>query len=236
MRTPDWFSDIRFAFSFKGDGQMSLKRAQPSVVAHNRRKFLEARGLQIESVVAGELVHGSKVASVTVADAGRGAFAANWIPGVDGLVTADPDVLLMTTHADCAPVVIYDPQHRVLGQAHAGWRSLRAGLIEQLVRAVRTCNGVKPTVLKAWIGPTVRVCCYPVGPDVALQFPEECQVLIGGARRLDIVRFIMMELARLDFDPAGVVDSGVCTACEPEFSSFRRDGAETAAMALVTGL
>src|SRR3990172_697082 len=125
MRIPEWFGEIRFAFSLKSDGQMSFKRATPSIVAANRRRFLQAQGLSLDAVVAGELVHGSKVKVVTSANKGRGATSSNWIPGVDGLVTNDPELLLLTTHADCAPVVNYDQAHRVLGQAHAGWRSLR---------------------------------------------------------------------------------------------------------------
>jgi YfiH family protein len=236
MILPNWFDDINFAFSTKADGQMSLKRADPSIVVPNRRRFLEQRGLSLSAVVAGELIHGGNVSMVGSQHSGKGACDRDWIPGVDGLVTSEKDLLLMTTHADCSPLVIYDPYHGVIGQAHAGWRSLRGGIVERLVTEVSKQAGSKPQQLYGWIGPTIRACCYPVGMDVSLQFPTECSSLIGGEVRLDLTRFIHLELARLGFDPARVTDSHVCTSCDARFSSNRRDGEQTVAMALVTGL
>jgi len=236
MVIPDWTREIHFAFSRREAGQMSFKRASREVVLQNRMQFFASQRLDLKRVVAGELVHGGGVKIVGRLEAGRGATAPDWVEGVDGLVTADAGVLLLTTHADCAPVVIYDPVHRVIGQAHAGWRSLRSGIIENLVSAVRSFNGTGPNRLKAWIGPTVRACCYPVGSEVASQFPDECTLLIGDDRRLDLVRFIRLELARLGFEPEAVSDSGTCTCCNHEYSSFRRDGTSTLAMALVTGI
>jgi len=236
MQLPDWFTRIHFAFSRRGDGQMSFKRASGAIVARNRDRFLRTQGMSLEQVAAGELIHSAQVAVVGSEEAGRGAYTQDWIPGVDGLVTASPEVLLLTTHADCAPIVVYDPVHEVVGQAHAGWRGLRAGIVVRLVQAIRSFNGTGPNRLRAWIGPTVRVCCYPVGPEVAGQFPPDCITLVGGQQRLDLVRFIRQEFARLGFEPEAVSDSGICTSCSPEFSSFRRDGTDTQAMALVTGL
>ena len=236
MHLPPWSPEINFAFSQKLDGGMSFKREPLPDVLDNRRRFLKSNGHSLESVVAGELIHGSVIAIVREADKGRGASTGDWLPGVDGLVTDAAGILLLTTHADCAPVVIYDDKHHVIGQAHAGWRGLRAGIIENLARAVRSFNGSDNRDLKVWIGPTVGPCCYPVGAEVAAQFPAECSSLVAETQRLDLVRFIKIELARIGCDPAGVSDSGVCTSCDKRFSSFRRDGMATKAMALVTGL
>jgi len=236
MILPDWFAGIRFAFSRKADGQMSLKRAANESVTENRTRFLATNDMSLDEVVAGELVHGPEVAIVNVGQAGRGALGPDWLPGVDGLVTADRGILLLTTHADCAPIVIYDPVHNVIGQAHAGWRGLRSGIVEQLVLRIRSFNGTGPNQLKAWIGPMVRACCYPVGPEVVTQFPPECHMLVWGKQMLDLTRFIRLELARLGFEPEAVTDSQICTSCSQEFSSFRREGSDTKAMALVTGL
>lgn len=236
MRIPNWFSEINFAFSLKSDGQMSFKREIASIVTTNRRRFLQANGLNLEDIVAGELVHGAKVRLVNTEDKGRGATSKNWIEGVDGLVTSDPGVLLLTTHADCTPIVIYDPVNRVIGQVHAGWRSLRSGIVVNLIESILSISSASPKSLLAWIGPTIRNCCYPVGQEVARQFPQECGVLVGDRISLDLTRFIRMEFARSGMDPLAVTDSGVCTACDPAFSSFRRDGDKVVAMALVTGL
>ena len=236
MIIPDWLSDLHFAFSHRGDGQMSFKHADKDVVLESRNRFFHDKGLNLDSVVTGELAHGAEVALVTEADAGRGARDRNWIEGIDGLVTDKPGILLMTTHADCAPLVIYDKAHKILGQAHAGWRGLASGLIESLVERLKSLNGTGPSELHAWIGPTIRACCYEVDRDVADRFPDHCRFLAGESIRLDLTMFVHRELWRLGLNPDYVTDSNVCTSCNPEFSSYRRVGLNTQAMACITGI
>lgn len=147
-----------------------------------------------------------------------------------------PGVTLLTTHADCAPLIVYDRNNKILGQAHAGWRSLASGIVSELVSSVRSLDGKTPGDIKVWLGPTIRACCYPVGQEVADRFPDECLVRVGDSSRLGMGRFIRYELQRLDLDPENFTDSGICTSCHPEFSSFRRDGHNVKAMACVCGL
>jgi YfiH family protein len=236
MKTPDWFNEIHFAFSRREDGQMSLKRAQSEEVVINRVNFFASHNIMPEKVVVPELIHGSGVAIVSRLDAGRGATDKRWIDGVDGLITNDPEIMMFTTHADCAPLLVFDPLSRTLGQAHAGWRGLASGLVESLVKGVTAFSGAKTEDLLVWIGPTVRPCCYEVGLDVANIFPQQCVVIIGNSLRLNLVEFIKMELQRLGLVPENVTDSRVCTSCDPIYSSNRRDGSSAAAMAMVSGL
>lgn len=236
MYKPEWLNRLHFAFSRRSNGQMSFKRADTAIVRSNRVSFLNEHGLDIDRIVAPELIHGAKVTEVRTEDVGSGSSEKNWIMGADGLVTTDNDVLLLTTHADCAALIIYDPKNQVLGQAHAGWRGLAEGIVPNLVKLIRSKNGKRPSKLYAWIGPTVRACCYPVGPDIAARFPQECSILVGNSLRLDLVRFIRLELELLGLDYRNVSDAGVCTSCSSEFSSYRRDGSKTCAMACVTGL
>ncbi len=235
MIIPDWFEELHFAFSRKNDGQMSFKRADIATVTANRLKFLNNYKLDPESIIAAELTHGSQVATVGGTDRGRGATSTNWIESVDGLVTKDTSCLLLTTHADCSPVVIYD-SNRVLGQAHAGWRGLAAGIIKELACTVHNVSNSPMSEIKAWIGPTIHSCCYQVSTDVANQFPTECSTRSGDDVRLDLVKFIKLELDSLGLHQSNVTDSSICTSCVPEFASFRRDGDGVVAMACVTGL
>jgi len=233
---PDWFGQLRHKFSRKADGQMSLKRDTIEVVAGNRRRFFEWHGLCLEDAVAGELTHGSRVEMVTAHDCGRGAIRPDWFEDTDGFVTADPAVLLLTTHADCAPVVIYDPVLNVLGQAHCGWRGLAAGIVEQLVISLMRVKGSSAEDIRGWVGPTVHSCCYPVSESTAAAFPAIYSRTDGELIRLDLVGFAMGEMVRLGLKPENVSESRICTCCNAEFSSFRRDGEAMQAMACVTGL
>jgi len=236
MFIPIWLSDLKFAFSRKEDGQMSFKRADIAVVRDNRELFLQSKGLDINTVVAGELIHSGNIAIATSSDAGRGSISRDWIPGIDGLVTDDPNILLLTTHADCVPLIVYDPFRRILGQIHAGWRGLAAGIVKKLINAFRNINPINTTGLKAWIGPCIHACCYQVGSETADCFPNECLIKAGNTLHLDLVRFIRIELEKLGLNPSNISDSGICTSSIPEFSSYRRDGDRFHAMMCVTGL
>lgn len=236
MHLPEWASEVNLGFSMAADGPMSFRGGGIEEIVTNRTRFLLSRGTRLDDVVAGELVHGAEVAIVGDADRGRGASRPDWLKGIDGLVTAEAGLVLLTTHADCTPVVMYDPLRRVLGQAHAGWRGLRSGIIENLSAVIGSVGGGSPKSFKVWIGPVVRPCCYPVGRDVAAQFPEECIRQAGDVLHLDLPRFVRFELSRLSFTTTNISDSGVCTSCDLRFSSFRRDGAPVRAMALITSL
>lgn len=233
--TPSWAEHIRFAFSQKADGQMSFKRADPVEVANNRRVFLNRHLMALHDITAAELIHSSGVKIVTSEHRGQGAFSRDWQTGMDGMVTNDPGVLLLTTHADCPPIVIFDPKHQVLGQAHAGWRSLAAGIVVNLVAGMSALHS-EPVDMLAWVGPCIRPCCFQVGFEVATLFPRECRQVNDGRYYLDLPLFIGNELISLGFSTENISTAGICTSCDPAFSSFRRDGDEFSAMACVSGL
>jgi YfiH family protein len=130
----------------------------------------------------------------------------------DALVTSEPGVALGILTADCVPVLLSGPGG--VAAAHAGWRGLVAGVIEGAVDGVG-----KATI--AWIGPSIRACCYEVGPEVTRAF-ESRGLPVAGPRRVDPA-----DAARAALGRAGVRDvvmSGVCTSCDPRYYSYRRDG------------
>lgn len=236
MNLPDWSREIHFAFSRRCDGQMSFKQAEPDLVVANRKRFFSSLNLDLSSVVAGEIAHGSEIALVSEVNKGRGATTRNWIRGVDGFVTKSRGILLLTTHADCIPLVIYNRRVKILGQAHAGWRGLAKGIVENLIEVVRSVGGDNSDDMNVWIGPKIGVCCYSVGNDVAAMFPENCCVIKEDTIHLDLALFVQNELERLGVMRKNITDSGICTSCDSNFSSYRRDGIGVTAMACVTGL
>lgn len=88
----------------------------------------------------------------------------------DGLMTATPGRLLAVRTADCVPVLLADPQHRVVAAVHAGWRGTVQRVVEKAVGELRRQFGVPPTALRAAIGPRIGACCYRVGGEVVEAF------------------------------------------------------------------
>ena len=142
-------------------------------VCENRRRAAGALGFSWECMVCAEQIHGGKVAVVTEADAGRGAFAfADALPSADALITNTPNLLLTLFFADCLPVFFVSPEKRVIGLAHAGWRGLVAGVLENTVAALHIHFGASPDTLRVALGPGIGPDAFTVGAEVAARFPH----------------------------------------------------------------
>lgn len=99
-------------------------------------------------------VHGARVVTVEHPGGGRGEPA-------DAAVTASPGAALAVLTADCAPVAMASPEGLV-GVAHAGWKGLRAGVVEATVQSLRRMGATR---VEAVIGPCIHPCCYTFGED-----------------------------------------------------------------------
>ena len=93
----------------------------------------------------------------------------------DALITDCPGFLLSVQVADCLPILLADPERRVVAAVHAGWRGTAKRIAEKAVGTMRQEFGCDPQKLRAAIGPGIHVCCYEVGREVleafAGQFP-----------------------------------------------------------------
>jgi len=225
---PDW-DGVILALSERRHGVMSFNRHKRSEVAQNRRSFLSEMGLELDNCMGAELVHGDRVALVDASKRGGGAAGRDGrIPKTDALITAQPGLILTTTHADCAPIYFYSARRRAVGLAHAGWRGILAGLPCKVVEAMNTHFGCAPDELKIAIGPTICVEHYPVGLEVADPFKEHFgqEVLVRFVNRahLDLARAILHDLASAGVPASNVALPMACTYCETRLSSWRRDG------------
>src|SRR5216684_1152491 len=141
-------------------GPVSLKHApDPGPVMAARRAFTGALGLDGAELTTIGSVHGSAVARV---DAPGGS-----VDDVDALVTDRAGVVLFATYADCYPIVLWDPELKVAGLVHAGWRGTRAGIATATVRFMQDEYGCRR--IRAGIGPGICGNCYEVGEEVASQ-------------------------------------------------------------------
>ncbi|MGH8980175.1 MAG: polyphenol oxidase family protein [Acidimicrobiales bacterium] len=139
----------------------------PASVRENRRRAAAALGAGVDELVFAQQIHGTRAATVTAADAGRGTHeAGNAIAATDTLVTRTPGPVLVTLAADCSPILLVDPGARVLATVHAGWRGAVGGAVAEAVHTMESLGARAATTL-AWIGPTVAADTYEVGSEVA---------------------------------------------------------------------
>ncbi len=139
-------------------------------VERNRQVFLTALGALDANGKPLPLVQVKQIHSATVhrIDAATPEPLAG-----DGLLTNVPALLLAIKTADCVPVLVADVKRRVVGAFHAGWRGTVARIVEKGVGEMRRQFGSLPRDLRAAIGPSIRRCCYQVGPEVRAEFESQ---------------------------------------------------------------
>lgn len=122
----------------------------------------------LAGILPNEVTWLNQVHGTAVVDADTMGFG---VPMADAMVSTQKNVVLGVMTADCLPIVIGDTQGEIVGVAHAGWRGLQAGVIENLVKAMRL---KKPqAILKVWIGPCISQAAFEVGEDVFNAFVQK---------------------------------------------------------------
>lgn len=90
-------------------------------------------------------------------------------PQADALVTATPGLVLGVLTADCGPVLFADPQARVVGAAHAGWKGALTGILENAIAAMEALGARRKNIV-ACLGPSISRRHYEVGPEFVERF------------------------------------------------------------------
>jgi len=148
-------------------------------------------------------------------------------PEVDAAVTATPGVVLAILTADCLPVALAARDGSELGLAHAGWRGLAAGVLEQTISSMHT----QASQLLAWLGPAAGPKTYEIGTDVFTAFVDknkQAHVAFTSSRPghwyMDIYTLARQRLTAAGLFPHHIFGGGLCTINQPrQFYSHRRD-------------
>lgn len=157
-------------------------------------------------------VHGTRIVTTDAVDR-----------HADGVWTSEHSWPCVVLTADCLPVILARTDGHAVGAFHAGWRGLRAGIIERAVDSLAPDRAP----LSAWLGPAICQQCYQVGDEVRRAFLEWGGDAGDAFRGDDEGRWRMslVQLARLALSRVGVTDvtgGNHCTACETDrFYSFR---------------
>lgn len=215
---------IRVAFTDRHAGtsadpyrSLNLGRAtgdDTTHVAMNRERVYRALGIEGDLVHYVRQVHGTHVVQRD------GRVTSGPLEEADGIALTTPAAAAVLT-VDCVPIVIHGERRTVA--LHAGWRGLAAGAVAAAVARAG------PTAV-AWVGPSIRGCCYEVGEDVVDAF-RRAGLPVADANHVDPGAAASHALRAAGVDAIAVWDE--CTSCttadipgEPpwRFFSYRRDG------------
>jgi polyphenol oxidase len=186
----------------------------PAAVSANRTVLMDALGCMPAWL---EQTHGT---SVVAADPTQ-------VINADASWTDQPGIACTIMTADCLPVLFCDRAGTRVAAAHAGWRGLASGILENTIAALR----VPPGELLVWLGPAIGPAAFEVGEEVRQTFVDHDPVAVQAFRpsgREGHYLADIYQLARQRLQRAGVNavwGGGLCTVGDARrFYSYRRDG------------
>ena len=191
-------------------------------VIENRSRVAMALGARSDSLLTCHQIHSADAIVVTRP------WAMGENPKADAMVTNMPGIALGALAADCAPVLFVDPEARVIGAAHVGWKGALTGVLEATVRAMTTL-GARPQRIRAALGPCIGPDAYEVGPEFEARFVEADasyaaffrRAQLGARAYFDLPGFVLARLGAAGLD---TVEN--CTRCtygdEQGLFSYRR--------------
>jgi polyphenol oxidase len=241
---PDWpaHARVRSAFTLRTGGVSTPPYDSLNVGTHvgdavdavqqNRRRVRERLGLPAEPVWL-QQVHGTEVVDLDLLESCLPAMAVDRASAepatqpvrADAAVAHRPGRVCAIQVADCMPVLFAARDGSAIGAAHAGWRGLAGGVLEETVRKL----GVPPTHLLAWLGPAIGQEHFEVGDDVRTAFTSQdagaasaFETNARGRWQCDLYALARRRLAALG---VGEVSGGAWSTYSDagRFYSFRRD-------------
>jgi YfiH family protein len=180
-------------------------------VEENRRRLCEAVNADPARLAMNRQVHAATVNRAVPGERGRDG---------DGLWSEEPGIPMLKLTADCLPIALARDNGRpALALLHAGRLGLLAGIVEAGVAALGSGT------LAAAVGPGIGPCCYEVGDDIASTYRHRFGAEAVRGRNLDL--WTVAERVLRDAGVTAVERADVCTACNDEYFSHRRDAGVT---------
>jgi len=147
----------------------------------------------------------------------------------DALVTKLRGIGIGIRTADCVPILLTDRNKLVIAAVHAGWRGTYLEIALNTLKIIESAFGITPGEMIAVIGPSIKSCCYEVGGDVAGRFYKKFQNTDLYMSKIDNSKYLLdlSKANKLMLQSVGVEEIDIldiCTKCEDNFFSYRREG------------
>jgi len=232
------YPELVYDFSERQHGSMRWISDEKIYVSNleNRKRFFAQKNISIDDIVTTELVHGSNVVEVFLSDMGV------VVNKTDALVTSDKDTFLTVTGADCFSVYFYEPQSKIIGLAHVGWKGLVGGIVPNTIEKIvklkypetlqgETLQGetlYRDSILVS-IGPGIRQCHFSVSLDNLYHYDQYPKAIYRNENSafIDIPAIIKEQCIVAGVKIENIDDINLCTYCSKDkYFSHRRDQSE----------
>ena len=143
----------------------------------------------------------------------------------EALITNDSAVTLFLLTADCLPVTLYDPEHKVVALAHLGWKPTGLNLLPKLLQQMHEAFSTNPAATYVWIGPSISKHSY-VQQEVAQINDPAWQPYITpakcGGHHIDLQTYNIDQLLHMGVSNKKISLSKIDTATDLRYFSHYR--------------
>jgi hypothetical protein len=177
-------------------------------VLNNRKRIARALHIPYNRLISAQQVHKDRIVIIKRLPIS--------LRSTDAMITDLPGICLMLTTADCVPLLFYDPNKRVIAGAHAGWRGTILKIAQKTARTMHKKFGSRLKDILVGFGPSIRPCCYEVGPEVSRKFGK------SGRIHIDLRRENKDQLVKIGIPSKNIYICRSCTMCNcDEYFSAR---------------
>lgn len=195
-------------------------------VINDRVEFAKILKLNYRNIIIPKQIHSNKVSICS--EIGQ-------LIDTDGIITDNKDFILSIQVADCIPIYIYDTQKQNIGLVHAGWRGIASCIVENSINKMKNLDS-KANYLKVLLGPSIRQCCFEIGPKVGKLFDAKYQEIGKNDKTyLDLQSVVIDKLINMKIPNENIMDVKECTCCSGQYHSFRRDSDKAGRMIAMMG-
>ena len=155
--------------------------------------------------------------------------------GVDGLITNLKGVAIVTYTADCQSILLYDPNKKVIGNIHSGWKGTLNKIIKNAICLMISKFGCNPKDIIGFVCPSILKCCFEVEEEVVDMFKVNFDNIEGYIYKgeikddkqkyfIDTVGINVKFMNELGLNRENIICSNICNKCySNQFHSYRVD-------------
>ncbi|MGL5260283.1 MAG: peptidoglycan editing factor PgeF [Lachnospiraceae bacterium] len=197
-------------------------------VDENYRRISEILECKLEDFVLTDQTHTSNIRVVTKGDKGKGILYEKDYEDIDGFITNEEGVALVTLYADCVPLFFLDPIKKVIGMSHSGWKGSVLNIAAKTLDKMNSEYNCKIEDILVAIGPSICMECYEVSEDVILEFNKSIEKddfyykKNNGKYQLDLWKANEYLLLDAGIKKENLSITNICTCCnEKDLFSHR---------------
>lgn len=190
-------------------------------ISENRYNFIKGLGYD-KKIISGKQTHSTNIAVITDK-------ILNEYPDTDGFITSRKDIALFTLYADCLPIYFIDPVKEVIGICHSGWKGTYDGIAIKMLEIFKKEFNSNISDIKIALGIGIKSCCYEVGDEFYIKFKNKFdsslikESFVKKGKRWYFDNELFNYYLLKNYGVNDVIKSDICTFCQGDFFSYRKE-------------